>query len=617
MRVMKHPGAMVVAVTLTTGVLHGLGCQPCQSDEVYKDGRCRQTCNADHDCAAGDHCDNGVCLEGASPVPVNPDAGVVVTSSSVALSATSGIQSSTTSMGTSSLNSSSHQAGWSSTSVGGSTSAITSSSHSGVSSSHSSGPAEVDLAVTLLDGVDFVEPGGRLHYRLHVSNAGPQTATGVTVTDVFSAEFTQVQWSTSATGGAAGHQSQGAGAIQETGITLPPGANILYAITADLAAGLAADTRLSNTATVSTAGNVVERNPINNSATEQVTVKVLEFSIADVAVVEGNSGMVDAVFRVSLQFPPSVEVGVDCGSVDDSAGAAAGDYVPNGERLAFQPGTTERSFTVEVKGDGMVEPDETFLVVLTHPSPGVTVADQIGTCTIRNDDLPRATIADLFVDEVYGTTTEALFTVSLDQLPAAAVDIGYTTVAGTATEGADYQPALGTLQFTETGPRSRTVSVLVNGDAELEVLAEQFMLMLTANPTQVILDRNQATCRIMDAGAVVQFASDHFTVEERLGAGVIVLERPMMSMGTISVTVDFIDETAEGNQQPLAPGSDYESTPQVVYIPGSVTQKEVSFVLLNDTVRESQETFQVRLSQPMSASLGARHTATVTIVDND
>ena len=50
---------------------------------------------------------------------------------------------------------------------------------------------------------------------------------------------------------------------------------------------------------------------------------------------------------------------------------------------------------------------------------------------------------------------------------------------------------------------------------------------------------------------------------------------------------------------------------------GDAANKSFTISVSNDTLKESAETFQVRLSAPVTAALGATSMATVTINDND
>jgi len=107
-------------------------------------------------------------------------------------------------------------------------------------------------------------------------------------------------------------------------------------------------------------------------------------SINDVVVTEGNSGTKNAVFTVSLSAASSETVTVRYATANGSA-TAPSDYVATSGTLSFAPGIISRTVTVAVKGDTLVEPNETFFVNLTGAS-GATIADGQGKGTILNDD---------------------------------------------------------------------------------------------------------------------------------------------------------------------------------------------------------------------------------------
>jgi hypothetical protein len=55
-------------------------------------------------------------------------------------------------------------------------------------------------------------------------------------------------------------------------------------------------------------------------------------------------------------------------------------------RLTFKPGKTTKTITIEVKGDGKKEADETFYLDLFPGSSNALFTQNRGTGTILNDD---------------------------------------------------------------------------------------------------------------------------------------------------------------------------------------------------------------------------------------
>jgi Tol biopolymer transport system component len=110
-------------------------------------------------------------------------------------------------------------------------------------------------------------------------------------------------------------------------------------------------------------------------------------SIADVSgVPEGNSGTSGAMFTVSLSAPANTDVSVDYATADGTA-TAPGDYLETHGTLAVPIGSTSGTIAVQVVGDTVVEPDETFTVILSNPA-NATLARAQATGTILNDDTP-------------------------------------------------------------------------------------------------------------------------------------------------------------------------------------------------------------------------------------
>lgn len=112
-------------------------------------------------------------------------------------------------------------------------------------------------------------------------------------------------------------------------------------------------------------------------------------TIFDANVREGNSGVTLITFTVSLDATPSTPVTVDYNTTNGTATAGAcpgGDYVFQMGQLTFPPGVASQTITVQVCGDTVQEPNETFNVNLFNPSPNASIFRNRATGTIVNDD---------------------------------------------------------------------------------------------------------------------------------------------------------------------------------------------------------------------------------------
>jgi hypothetical protein len=160
----------------------------------------------------------------------------------------------------------------------------------------------------------------------------------------------------------------------------------------------------SRTVTVAVRGDVVdeanERFRLNLSSPANATVAAPGFaygtivdddatpslSVGDVSVTEGNAGTTNAVFKVKLSATSGQLVTVTAATADVEATAGT-DYVALPPTVVSLPaGTTSVDVVVQVKGDTVPEPPETFKVNLSAPT-SATIADGLGIGTIVDDDL--------------------------------------------------------------------------------------------------------------------------------------------------------------------------------------------------------------------------------------
>ena len=62
------------------------------------------------------------------------------------------------------------------------------------------------------------------------------------------------------------------------------------------------------------------------------------------------------------------------------------DYIPTSGTLTFPAGSSIKTITVSVIGDKLKEPNESFFVNLSNPSPNAYIGDSQALGTIQNDD---------------------------------------------------------------------------------------------------------------------------------------------------------------------------------------------------------------------------------------
>ncbi len=228
-------------------------------------------------------------------------------------------------------------------------------------------PSIADLSITKNDLTDPVSAGNTVTYSIVVTNNGPDTQTGATVTDTFAAPLTNVTFTSVATGGATGNDVTGTGNINDT-VTLPSGATITYTVTGTIPSNAAAGP-LSNTATVTAPANTFETNTANNSATitttinQRVDVLVTKTDSPDpvtagsnltYTIVVTNNGPSDAQ---GLSFSDAIPVNTTFVSLNSPAGwtsitpAVGGTGTITSTRSTLAAGTGAQTFTLVVKAN--------------------------------------------------------------------------------------------------------------------------------------------------------------------------------------------------------------------------------------------------------------------------
>jgi len=196
-------------------------------------------------------------------------------------------------------------------------------------------------------------------------------------------------------------------------------------------------------------------------------------SIGNAQQPEGAAGQTGTmVFQVTLSAASGLPVVVQWSTEDITATAADNDYVAaSGQALTFAPGATQQSISVTVNGDSKVEPDETFRVRLSNPA-GAKLGTATGTGTITNDDnanLPAVSIAGAErLEGASGETGDLVFQVTLSQASDQPITVRVATEDNTATlADGDYQALDEQITFAP-GETARSVTVRVNGDAQVE-----------------------------------------------------------------------------------------------------------------------------------------------------
>jgi exo-beta-1,3-glucanase (GH17 family) len=318
-------------------------------------------------------------------------------------------------------------------------------------------------------------------------------------------------------------------------------------------------------------------------------------SVNNKSVAEGNTGSVSVAFNVKLSRASSSLVSLRFATADGTAHAGS-DYAAAAGTLYFMPGQTTKTVSVQVAGDLLDEPNETFFLNLSDPA-GAAVGDGQGLCTIADDDpLPSLKINNVTVTEANASVNASL-TVSLSKPSGKTVTVKFATADSSAVAPADYAAASGTLTFAP-GQVTRTINVAVKGDL-LDEVTEAFKVLLS-NPVNATVAVGQGACTIVDNDPLPSLTISNAAVTEPDGGTVNAVFTVKLSAASgKTVTVKFA--TADGT---AAAGTDYagQAPTALTFSPGQTT-KTITIQVNGDTLAEPNETFFVNLSGAANATI--------------
>jgi uncharacterized repeat protein (TIGR01451 family) len=322
-------------------------------------------------------------------------------------------------------------------------------------------------------------------------------------------------------------------------------------------------------------------------------------SVSDASVLEGDSGTKSLDLTVTLSAASGQVVTVDYATTDGTA-TAGSDYQTATGTLTFNPGDTTKIISVNINGDTVVEPNETFLVNLTNAS-NATIFDDQGQGTIQDDDAPPTlSISDVSHAEGNTGTTTFTFTVSLSA-PAKVGGITFdiatqddmATVAGN-----DYTAKSLTAQSIPEGSLSYTFEVAVNGDTIFEPDENFFVKVTNVSGATVVDDQGVGTITNDDAQPMITIA-DAAVTEGNAGTSLMTFTVTLNGTSQSTVSVNY----ATADSSATAANTDYDSTSGTLnFAPGDPTET-FTVTIHGDTSAEGDEMFLANLSGASGATI--------------
>jgi hypothetical protein len=355
-------------------------------------------------------------------------------------------------------------------------------------------------------------------------------------------------------------------------------------------------------------------------------------------------------------------------ATSDGTATAGSDYTPVSGTLSWGPGDgSDRTFTVPILDDATAEPAETIRLSLSSPTGGATIEPGRGSAVIvilasgggggddggggggecddspGSDDNPcgpggggsgddrgdgKIGIFKFDQRQFYAVESAGVAVISVERShgETGAVSVDYSTSAGTATAGVDYQPVTGTLSWSAGDESSKVFSIPVVNDGVAE--GPETVHLHLANPSGGAgLDDERATAllTLLDNGqgapagnpanrpGVLKFGEGRFQVLEGAVQATVRVERSHGQAGTVSVGYSATAGSATD-------GLDFAATSGVLtWGPGDGAAKTFTVAIFDDDLAEGNESILLALAAPTGGATldDRRGAASLFILDDD
>ncbi|MEE9320363.1 MAG: Calx-beta domain-containing protein [Granulosicoccus sp.] len=357
-----------------------------------------------------------------------------------------------------------------------------------------------------------------------------------------------------------------------------------------------------------TPGNEVIGSPAQLTVTISNIVNgqfgLLQFADSSVAVDEDSGTISLSVLRRGgTDGEVSVVYTTEAGTA-----SAAEDFVSSTGVLRWDDGDSNpKNLSIPIVHDTDSEPNEQFSVILSDAKP--LGGQQLGspsrtTVTIRNVDHPVVVPVQLDAGTLQFANTSFVVTeddanvvLSVQRIGESegAVSIQYETVSGSALAGADFTQASGTLNWADSDSDSKSFSIDILGDVDLETEeAFEVVLLNPVSSANAALEVGAAVADITinDSTNVGQVGFSLATVRATELQGQVIFDIERLGGDDGPVTVDYVvsGETATA-------GEDFTASSGVVtWADGESGSRSITVLIHSDDLIEETETFVIRLS---------------------
>ena len=354
---------------------------------------------------------------------------------------------------------------------------------------------------------------------------------------------------------------------------------------------------------------------------EVFTPGVFSLESATAEIVEADSGgnAGKLTLTVNREGGTDGEVTVDFTTVASGDATANVDFTTTSGTLTFDDGQASKTIEVDILDDSLIDPDETFSVVISNPGGGAilsTIKPTTTVVTIVDDENPGTLAFTSSIEEVNEDAGTVTLTVFRDGGTDGVVTVVYATSGGTATEDQDYTGQTGALTFAD-GVDSQSITVDITDDIFIES-NETFVVTLSSITGGAQLGSPASvTVTIVedDVPGELAFSTDTATVSEDGGFITLTVTRTNGNDGVVTVNYQTVDGTGANG---AVAGTDYESTSGTLTFGNGVESETITVPITNNTTINPDKVFSVELSGVGGgASIGTPDTVNVTILEDD
>ena len=329
-------------------------------------------------------------------------------------------------------------------------------------------------------------------------------------------------------------------------------------------------------------------------------------------------------FTISLSQAPLLSVTIDYKTIEGSAKAGS-DFIAKNDHLVFEPGTSSKTFTIQIVDDNKHESTEYFYIQASSTTKGYS-SDNNGRGTIYDNDVDNSLKIGANCDDVKeGDSSQsnnmectiylnrALLSTESD------VTIHYNSADGdenpSAKANEDYKPVSGNVTF-HHGETQKTIYIPTIGDNDIEY-DENVKLKISGS--SYITDSTGSGWIINDDGSypAISFEKNAISIVEG-NSGQTFLEANITfdkpALAGSSFTYGTWDDTAEDEDG----DNDYINTQKSVKLDGGERYITIRVPINGDTKIEDDELFHIGFWDIHKLDWGGRYDQLdVTILNDD